>query len=65
MIADRWPIVALWHAGASRPLAALFGEAIPMLVAGLDLAASSAITARLVSNRLLLLGPSAVGAVPE
>jgi len=45
---------ALWHAGASRPLAALFGEAIPMLAAGLVFAASSAITARLNWPRLAL-----------
>ena len=45
---------ALWHAGASRPLVALFGEAIPMLVAGLVFATSSAITARLDCPRLAL-----------
>lgn len=45
---------ALWHAGASRPLVALFGEAIPLLVAGLVFAASSAITARLDWARLAL-----------
>jgi hypothetical protein len=37
---------ALWHAGVSHALAALLGEAIPMLVAGLVLVASSAVTAR-------------------
>lgn len=45
---------ALWHAGASRPLVALFGEAIPLLVAGLVLVASSAVTARLDWPRLAL-----------
>src|SRR5216684_3615241 len=34
---------ALWHAGAGRPIAALFGEAIPLLVAGLVFVASSAV----------------------
>jgi len=36
---------ALWQAGLSHQLAALLGEAIPMLVAGLVLLASSAMTA--------------------
>jgi hypothetical protein len=45
---------ALWHAGAARPIAALFGEAIPMLVAGLVFVASSAITARPDWPRLAL-----------
>src|SRR5258708_8160187 len=38
---------ALWHAGAGRPIAALFGEALPLLVAGLVFVASSAVTSRL------------------
>jgi hypothetical protein len=37
---------ALWQAGASRPLVALFGEAIPLLVAGLVFVASSVTNAR-------------------
>src|SRR5260370_14863266 len=45
---------ALWHAGAGRPIAALFGEAIPLLVAGLVFVASSAVTARLDWPRLAL-----------
>jgi hypothetical protein len=45
---------ALWQAGAGRPIAALFGEAIPMLVAGLVFVVSSAITARLDWPRLTL-----------
>jgi hypothetical protein len=45
---------ALWHAGASRPLVALFGEAIPLLAAGLVFAATSAITARPNWPRLAL-----------
>jgi hypothetical protein len=45
---------ALWQAGADRPIAALFGEAIPMLVAGLVFVVSSAITARLDWPRLTL-----------
>jgi hypothetical protein len=45
---------ALWQAGLSRPLAALLGEAIPMLVAGLVLLASSALAARPDWPRLAL-----------
>jgi hypothetical protein len=45
---------ALWHAGAGRPLIALFGEAIPMLAAGLVFAASSAFNTRLDWPRLAL-----------
>lgn len=45
---------ALWHAGASRPLAALFGEAIPLLVAGLVFTASSATRPGLDWPRLAL-----------
>jgi hypothetical protein len=45
---------ALWHAGASRPLAALLGEAVPMLAAGLVFVASSAINTRLDWPRLAL-----------
>jgi hypothetical protein len=45
---------ALWQAGASRPLVALFGEAIPLLVAGLVVAATSARAARLDWPRLAI-----------
>ena len=45
---------ALSHAGASRPLVALFGEAVPMLAAGLVFVASSAINVRLNWPRLAL-----------
>jgi len=45
---------ALSHAGASRPLVALFGEAIPLLAAGLVFVASSAANARLNWPRLAL-----------
>ena len=45
---------ALSYAGASRPLVALFGEAIPLLVTGLVFVASSAINARLDWPRLVL-----------
>jgi hypothetical protein len=45
---------ALWQAGLSHQLAALLGEAIPMLVAGLVLLASSAMTARPDWPRLAL-----------
>ncbi len=45
---------ALWHAGVGRPIAALFGEAIPLLVAGLVFVASSAVNARLDWPRLAL-----------
>src|SRR5260370_23824370 len=40
---------ALWHAGARRPIAALFREAIPPPVAGLGLATRSPRTPRLHS----------------
>jgi hypothetical protein len=45
---------ALWQAGLSHQLAALLGEAIPMLVAGLVLVASSATAARPDWPRLAL-----------
>jgi hypothetical protein len=45
---------ALWQAGASRPHVALFGEAIPLLVAGLVFAATSARAARLDWPRLAI-----------
>ncbi len=45
---------ALWQAGAARPLVALFGEAIPLLVAGLVFAVSSAAGGRLDWPRLAL-----------
>src|SRR5260370_36099040 len=45
---------ALWHVGAGRPIVAVLGEAIPMLVAGLVFVASSAITARPDWPRLAL-----------
>jgi hypothetical protein len=45
---------ALSHAGASRPLVALFGQAIPLLAAGLVFVASSAAKARLNWPRLAL-----------
>ncbi len=45
---------ALSYAGASRPLVALFGEAIPLLVTGLVFVASSAINAQLDWPRLVL-----------
>jgi hypothetical protein len=45
---------ALSYAGASRPLVALFGEAIPLLVTGLVFVASSAINASLDWPRLVL-----------
>lgn len=45
---------ALSHAGASRPLVALFGEAVPMLAAGLVFVASSAVTPGLDWPRLVL-----------
>lgn len=47
---------ALSHAGAGRPLVALFGEAAPMLVTGLVLVASSAVTTRLDWPRLAVGG---------
>jgi hypothetical protein len=45
---------ALWYAGASRPVVALFGEAIPLLAAGLIFVMSSASPARLDWPRLAL-----------
>jgi hypothetical protein len=45
---------ALWHAGASRPVVALFGQAIPLLAAGLVFVVSSASPARLDWPRLAL-----------
>jgi hypothetical protein len=45
---------ALVQAGASRPLAALLGEAIPLLTAGLVLVASCAVTGRLDWPRLII-----------
>jgi hypothetical protein len=45
---------ALWHAGASRPVVALFGQAIPLLAAGLVFVVSSAGPARLDWPRLAL-----------
>ena len=45
---------ALWHAGASRPVVALFGQAIPLLAAGLVFVVSSASPARLDWTRLAL-----------
>jgi hypothetical protein len=45
---------ALWQAGAGHRLAALFGEAIPLLVAGLVLVASSAVNSRVNWPRLVL-----------
>src|SRR5262245_23087196 len=45
---------ALWQAGASHALAALLGQAIPMLVAGLVLVASSALASRADWPRLAL-----------
>jgi hypothetical protein len=45
---------ALWQAGASRPVVGLFGEAIPLLAAGLVFVANSAITTRPDWPRLAL-----------
>ncbi len=45
---------ALASAGASRTVQALFGQAIPLLVAGLVLVASCAVTARLDWARLII-----------
>jgi hypothetical protein len=45
---------ALTTAGASRPVTALFGQAIPLLVAGLVLLASSATATRLDWPRLVI-----------
>ena len=45
---------ALATAGASRPVTALFGQAIPLLVAGLVLLASSATATRLDWPRLVI-----------
>jgi hypothetical protein len=57
---------ALWHAGASRPVVALFGQAIPLLAAGLVFVVSSASPARLDWPRLALglwlLAAAAAGA---
>jgi hypothetical protein len=47
---------ALATAGASRPVTALFGQAIPLLVAGLVLLASSATATRLDWPRLVIGG---------
>jgi hypothetical protein len=57
---------ALWQAGAARPIVGLFGEAIPMLVAGLVFVVSSAFSRRLDWPRLAvglwLLATAAGGA---
>lgn len=47
---------ALATAGAGRPVTALFGQAIPLLVAGLVLLASSATATRLDWPRLAIGG---------
>lgn len=45
---------ALSNAGASQPVAALFGEAVPLVVVGLVFAASAAVTGRVDPPRLAL-----------